>query len=76
MIAGSKAVARAADARAADVAPVIAELQASAAESLRHCSGLERERLPSGLGVIRTLPASFISAENTDGPARRIIPHA
>ena len=46
--AGNKANAQAADARAADVAPVIAELQASGAESLRAiAAGLNARGIPT-----------------------------
>jgi DNA invertase Pin-like site-specific DNA recombinase len=49
---GSKAVARAAAARAADVAPVIAELQAGGAESLRAiAAGLNARGIPTARGA-------------------------
>ena len=49
--AGNKANAQAADARAADVAPVIAELQASGAESLRAiAAGLNARGIPTARG--------------------------
>ena len=50
--AGNKANAKAADARAADVAPVIAELQASGAESLRAiAAGLNERGIPTARGA-------------------------